>query len=121
MISTAIQSTIEVIIPNTFMAMGDEEIITPYCVHKEIGSAEYLKTGISGYSYSCQIAIIDKTPEGVETLVQSVKDAIIALAGTTKESTKLDSVTWDSDEPDFDVESKLYINIITFTIETSNR
>jgi hypothetical protein len=121
MISAAIQSTISAIIPNTFMAMGDEEILTPYCVHKETGTPEYVKAGISGYSYICEVAIIDDTPDKVEALVQSVKDAIIALAGSSKESTKFDSVIWDNDEPDFDIQDKMYTNIIRFTIETSNR
>jgi hypothetical protein len=30
-------------------------------------------------------------------------------------------VIWDSDEPDFDIDSKMYINILKFTIDTSNR
>jgi hypothetical protein len=121
MISTAIQSAIVGIIPNTYLAMGDEQILTPYCVHKETATPEYLKEGIIGYSYLCEIAIIEKNPEALETLIQSVKNAIIALAGTTASSTKFDSVIWDSDDPDFDMESKMYTNIIRFTIETSNR
>jgi hypothetical protein len=116
MISAAIQTIISAIIPNTFMAMGDEEILTPYCVHKETGTPEYVKAGISGYSYMCEVAIIDDTPDKVEALVQSVKDAIIAQA-----SVAFDSVVWEGDEPDFDMESKMYINVLKFTIETSNR
>jgi hypothetical protein len=121
MISTALQSTIEAIIPNTYLAMGDEGITVPYCVHKEAATPEYLKSGIVGYSYVCEVAIIDTLPEALETLVQSVKNAIIALEGTTVSSTKFDSVIWDGDEPDFDIDSKMYINILKFTIETSNR
>jgi hypothetical protein len=121
MISTAIQSTIEEIIPNTFVAMGDEDIICPYCVHKEESEVQYLKSGIAGYSVICEVAIIDNTPEEVEALVQSVKDALLKLEGTTTDSTVIDSVTWDGDIPDFDVESKLYVNILKFTILTSNR
>jgi hypothetical protein len=121
MISTALQTTLAAIIPNTFLAMGDEAIITPYCVHKEVASPEYLKAGISGYSYACEILIIDDLPETVETLVQSVKSAVIALAGTTASSTTIASVIWEGDEPDYDIESKMYINILRFTIETSNR
>jgi hypothetical protein len=121
MISTAIQTTVANIITNTYMSMGDEGIITPYCVHKEVGTPEYLKAGITGYSYNCEIAIIDDTPDKVETLVQSVKNAIVALKGTTVSSTTFDSVIWESDEPDFDIDSNMYVNIITFTILTANR
>jgi hypothetical protein len=121
MISTAIQTTVAAIIPNTYMAMGDEKIITPYSVHKEVGTPIYLKSGIAGYSYDVEIAIIDDLPEAVETLVQSVKNAILALAGTTVSSTYFESVIWENDEPDFDMEAKMYISIIKFTIETSNR
>jgi len=121
MISAALQSTLVAIIPNTFLAMGDEEISAPYCVHKEIATPEYLKNGIAGYSYDCSIAIIDDLPEDVEALVQSVKNSVLALAGTTLSSTSFESVIWEGDEPDFDTESKLYVNILKFTIETSNR
>ena len=121
MISAAIQSVIQNIIPNTYSIMGDEEILTPYCVHKETGTPEYLKAGISGYSYSVEIAIIDDTPDKVETLIQSVKNAIIALQKTTNSSTSIDAVAWESDTPSFDSESRLYINVLTFTILTSNR
>jgi hypothetical protein len=121
MISTAIQNTIAAIIPNTYLAMGDEGIVTPYCVHKESGTPEYLKAGISGYSYLCEIAIIDDSPEALEVLVQAVKNAIMALDGTTASSTTFAGITWDGDEPDFDSESKMYINVLKFTIGTVNR
>jgi len=121
MISTALQATLVALIPNTFLAMGDEEILTPYCVHKETGTPEYLKSGIAGYSYSCEVLIIDDLPEKVETLVQSVQAAILALEGTTVNDTTFESVILEGDDPDFDIESKMYINILTFTIETSNR
>lgn len=121
MISAAIQSTLIAIIPNTFMAMGDEEIVTPYCVHKESSVSEYLKEGLSGYSYTCEVLIIDEFPEAVETLAMSVIPALEAQAGTTVNDTSIDAVTFDGDDPDFDIESKLYINVLKFTIETSNR
>ena len=121
MISTALQNTIVAIIPNTFLSMGDEGIITPYCVHREVGAADYLKEGIVGYSYACEVVIIDDLPEAVEVLVQSVKNAIIALSGTTVSGTNIESVIWDGDEPDFDTENKMYLNILRFTIETNNR
>lgn len=121
MISTALQSTIAAIIPNTYFAMGDEAIITPYCVHKESGVPEYLKVGIVGYNYNGEIVIIDDTPEKVETLVQSVKNAILALDGTTVSSTSFKGITWEGDDPDYDPESKMYINILRFTILTLNR
>ena len=121
MISTALQITLAAIIPNTYLAMGDEEIPAPFCVHKEVVTPQYLKVGIVGYTYDCSIAIIDALPEDVEALVQSVKNAVIALAGTTVSGTIIESVIWEDDEPDFDTESKLYVNILKFTIETSNR
>jgi hypothetical protein len=46
---------------------------------------------------------------------------LLKLEGTTIDSTVIDSVTWDGDIPDFDVESKLYVNVLKFTILTSNR
>lgn len=121
MISTAIQSVLVGIIPNTYLAMGDENIVVPYCVHKERGTPQYLKAGISGYSYECEIVIIDDLPEAIETLSVSIKTALEALVGTTSSNTKIESVVFEGDEPDYDTESKLYLTVMRFTIETSNR
>ena len=121
MISAAIQSTLLGIIPNTFFAIGDEKIITPFCVHKESGTPINLKSGLVGYTYQCEVVIIDDLPEKVETLVMSVKAALEALAGTTVSTTIIDAVTFEGDDPDFDTEDKMYINILRFTFETSNR
>lgn len=121
MISAAVQSTLVAIIPNTFLAMGDEDVATPYCTHKETGEPEYVKEGICGYSYDCQVIIVDDTPEKVETLVQSVKNAMLALTGTTVSSTYIELVVWEGEDPDFDMEDKMYYNILSFTIKTLNR
>jgi hypothetical protein len=121
MISTAVQSTLETIIANTCMVMGDEEIQCPYCVHKEEIAPVYLKEGVVGYSVNCEVVIIETTPEEVEILAVAVLSAMLALSGTTVESTTIDSVTHEGDSPDFDTDSKLYLNILRFTIETSNR
>lgn len=121
MITAAVQSTLEAIIPNTFDAMGDEQISTPFCVHKEAGTPEYVKEGICGYSYDCEVMIVDDTADKVETLVQSAKNALLALTGTTTSGTVIELVVWDSDDPDFDVDNKMYYNILKFTIQTLNR
>jgi hypothetical protein len=121
MISAAIQSTLVGIIPNTFLAMADESIVTPYCTHKETGTPEYVKEGICGYSYDCEVLIIDDTPEAVETLVQSCKNALLALTGTTVNGTGIELVVWDGEEPDFDMENKMFFNILKFAVLTSNR
>ena len=101
--------------------MGDEEIVAPYCTHKETGDAQYLKSGLIGFIYRCEILVIDRTPESVESLGQQIMIAIEALGGTTTSGTKIDMVEFQGDEPDFDIESKLYLTILTFLIETSNR
>jgi hypothetical protein len=121
MISAALQTTLAAIIPNTFIAIGDEEIQTPFCVHKERENPQSLKEGISGYEYACEIAIIDDTPDAVETYKQSIISALNALAGTTVSSTQIDMVDYQGDDPDFDIESKLYTTILSFLIETRNR
>lgn len=121
MISAAIQSTLANIITNTFMIMADENIITPYCVHRESGEPIYLKAGIVGYEYKVEVVIIDDTADKVETLVQSTKNALIALEGTTVQSTTISSVTWVGDEPDYDTEDHMYTSVITFIIQTTNR
>jgi hypothetical protein len=121
MISQAIQKAIQAVIPNTYFAMGDEEILTPYCVHKEAGTPQLCKEGLLGYSFSCEVVIIDDLPEKVETLARSVISALAALQGTTSKGTKIEAVTFDGDDPDYDAESKLYVTLLRFTIETNNR
>ncbi len=121
MISAAIQAKLAAIIPRTYLAIGDEDIEAPFCTHTETERELLLKEGNDGYEYDCAIAIIDDSPDDVETLKQSVITAIEALAGTTTNSTKIDSVAYQGDDPGFDEESKLYITILSFLIETSNR
>lgn len=122
MISEAIQDTLAKIIPNTYLVMGDEEIACPYCTHKEIGTPEYLKDKLIGYNYDCEVLIIDHVPESVESYSVQVIAAIEALTKTTTKSTYIDLAVYDGpDEPDFDIESKLYTNILKFTIKTQNR
>ena len=121
MISTGIQTTLTAIIANTYLALGDENIAAPFCIHKENGKPIYLKAGLCGYEYAVEILVDALTPEVVETKVQAIKTAIEALAGTTLSSTVYESVTFESEEPDYDTESKMYTNILSFTINTANR
>lgn len=121
MISEAIQQTLAAIIPNTYMSMGDEEIITPYATHRETGVPNYGKAGILGYTYQVEVLIVDDTPDKVEQLLQSVKNALRELEGTTVCGTGIELVIWEDDEPDFDIESQMYTSVSTFTIDTSNR
>lgn len=122
MISEAIQATIVAIIPNTFAIVGDEEIITPYCVHTETElPPTLLKEGVINYNYSVEVLIIDDLPDNVNTKVNSVRTAIEALAGTTVNSTSFEQVNYEGDDPGFDQESRLYANNIRFTIETKTR
>jgi hypothetical protein len=122
MIGEAIQVTVEAIISNTFAIVGDEEIITPYCVHTETEiEPTYLKEGILNYNYSAEVLIIDVTPDSVNTKVALVRAAIEALAGTTVNSTAIEQVIYEGDDPGFDQESRLYANNIRFSIETKTR
>jgi hypothetical protein len=120
MLSAAVQSTLAGIITNTFFAIGDEEIQVPYCVHRELQRPERMKSGVSGYEYDVEIAVIDSSPDAVETSKQSIRTALEALEGTTKESTAIDFVEYLGDEPDHDEESNLYTNVLRFIITTSN-
>jgi hypothetical protein len=120
MLSAAIQSTLAGIITNTFFAMGDEDIQAPYCVHREIQHPQRLKSGMSGYEYDVEIAIIDTSPDNVETKKTSVRAALEALEGTMTEETAIEIVEYMGDDPDFDIESNLYTTILSFRIESSN-
>ena len=121
MISAAIQSTLTGIITNTYIAIGDEEILTPYCVHQERETPLKLKEGLIGYEYECEIAVIDDSPDSVETYKQSIITALEALAGTTVSGTNILMVDYLGDDPGFDQEDKMYTTIMRFLIETSNR
>jgi len=120
MISAAIQTTLEGIITDTFIAIGDEDIQVPFCVHQERETPIRLKEGIAGYAYDCDVAIVDDSPDDVNTYKGSIISALEALAGTTVESTVINTVSYEGDDPDFDQESRLYTNILRFYIETAN-
>ena len=120
MLSAAIQSTLATIITNTFFAIGDEDIQAPFCVHSETQRPQRLKSVVAGYEYYVEIAVIDTTPDNVETKKTSVRSALEALEGTTTSNTSIESVEYISDDPGFDEESKLYMTVMTFIISTNN-
>ena len=122
MISAAIQTTLEVILPDTFFAIGDEGIEAPFCVHNEQELPPLLlKEGVAGYNFMVEIMIIDTLPDTVAAKVALVRAAIEALAGTTVDSTKFETVNYEGDDPGFDQESRLYGNNMRFEIGTENR
>lgn len=121
MIGEAIQQAIVAIIPNTYPLIGDEKITLPLCVHEERDEPIYLKAGISGYVWSCEMAIIHNTPDEAETLAMQVKAVIEALGNTTSQGTNIESVIYDGGDSGFDQTTKEYLKTVRFTIETSNR
>jgi len=121
MIGEAIQSAVAAIIPNTFQSVGDEGIKTPFCVHEETDEPIYLKEGISGYNWTCEIAIIHSTPDGAEALAVRVISAVQALAGTTASETYFVSVLFEGSDPGFDQATREYMRLLRFSIETTNR
>lgn len=121
MIGEAIQATIEAIIPNTYSSIGDENIAIPFCVHEEKDEPIYLKEGIAGYEWNCEIAIIHNSPDAAEALSVQVISAIEALAGTTSHSTIIETVSYESGEPGFDQVTREYLRISRFIIQTKNR
>lgn len=120
MLSAAIQTTLAGIIENTLISIGDEEIAAPFCVHSERQNPARLKSGVAGYEYECEIAVVDDSPDDIETYKQSIRTALEALEGTTTSSTSIELVEYQGDDPGFDQESKLYISILRFLIQTSN-
>lgn len=121
MISEALQSVIVAIIPNTYPSIGDEGIAVPFCVHEENDEPIYLKEGIAGYSWTCEIAIVHSTPDAAEALAVSVKAAAEALAGTTNHTTIIESVSYEGSAQGFDQASREYLRILQFIIQTKNR
>jgi hypothetical protein len=131
MTGEAIQAAIEVIIPNTYSVEMNEEGKVPYCLHTEKETPQRLKEGLVGYSYICEVFIVDATPDSVKALSASVVSALEALEDTTypadedleenETATIIDQVTYEGDEPGFNPETRNYGNLLTFTIETLNR
>jgi hypothetical protein len=80
MLSAALQTTLAGIITNTFFAIGDEDIAAPFCVHSERQTPVLLKSGVAGYEYDCEVAVIDSSPDNVETKKKLIITAIEALA-----------------------------------------
>lgn len=121
MIGEAIQKKLATVIPNAYNEVGDEGIKAPFCTHSEKETPLRNKAGISGYEYAVEILIANKTADLVKSQSVLIIAAIEALQGTTDEGTTIRGVTYEGDDAGFDRESRLYGNLITFTIETSNR
>lgn len=121
MITDAIQSVLQAVIPNTFTTIGDEEIETPFCIHEERDEPLYLKTGIVAYIWGVEVAIVDDSPDKAEELAASGVGAILALAHTTSNNTEIGAITYQGAEPGFDQATKEYIRILNFQIITTNR
>lgn len=121
MIGEAIQKKLAAVIPNAYNEIGDEGIKAPFCTHSEKESVRRNKEGISGYEYTVEILIANKTADLVKAQSVLVIAAIESLQNTTDEGTVIKGVTYEGDDAGFDRESRLYGNLITFTIETSNR
>ena len=121
MITDAIQSALQAIIPNTFTTIGDEEIETPFCIHEERDEPIYVKDGIAGYTWGVEVAIIDDSPDRAEELAASGIGAINALAHTSASGTEIGAITFLGAEPGFDQQTKEYIRILNFQIITTNR
>lgn len=120
MISELIQTKLSSVIPNTFISVADEGTQTPFCIHNERQVPVRLKEGIIGYEHECEIIIIDDSPDSVENYKKLIIQAIESLEGQTDDDCRVESVNYTGDEPGFDKESKLYLNILLFQIETSN-
>lgn len=121
MISAAIQTAVQAVIPNTYQSIGDEEITVPYCIHEENDTPEYVKEGISLYAWLVEIGIVHSTPDAAEALAVSVIAAVEALAGTTSSSTIIDTVEYQGSEPGFDQATREYLKLLRFIINTKNR
>jgi hypothetical protein len=131
MIGDTIQAALQKIIPNSFAEVMEEEEIVPYCLHTEKETPDYLKEGIEGYTYTSEVFIVDRLPDNVKNLSISVITALVALSNTTFPETEdideneiatvIDNVSYDGDEPGFDPETRLFGNMLTFTIETKTR
>lgn len=120
MIAEAIQAALSAIIPNTYTEIGDEGVSAPFCIHSESETEVRLKSGVIGYEVAVEVAIIDNTPDLVKTKSVSVIAALMALGETTNMGTIINSVNYEGDAPGFDQDSRLYANMLRFTIETSN-
>ena len=120
MISEAIQEALESVIENTYQTIGDENITTPFCVHEESDEPIRLKEGIVGYEYKVEVAIIDTTPDSCIELASSGVSVIMALENTTSHGTRIEGISYDGSNPGFDQQTKEYIRILQFTIQTGN-
>jgi len=121
MISEAIQEALEEVIPNTYQTIGDEEITLPYCIHEERDTVERVKDGIAFYTWRVEIAIIHSTPDAAESLATQVISALEALEGETSHGTDIETVEYVGSEPGFDMNTREYLKLLNFEINTKNR
>jgi hypothetical protein len=121
MINDAIQAVVSAVIPNTFQSIGDEKIPVPYCIHESTDNPEYLKEGLSGYEWTTEIGIIHSTADAAESLAVNVIAAMEALGGTTRNSTIIETVQYMGSEPGFNEQTREYLKLLRFIINTKNR
>lgn len=121
MISEAIQEALQVIVPNTFQTIGDENITVPFCIHEETDTPEYLKEGLSGYSWQVEIGIVHNSPDAAEALAVQIIAAIELLARTVSHNTIIEEVEFTGTAPGYDEQTREYLKMVRFTISTKNR
>ena len=118
MISEAIQHIVEQIVPNTYFKVADEGITVPYAIHDEQETPIRNKEGLAGYSYSCQIAVVDNLPDKIKQYKSQIIEAMEGMTGQTICDTNISQVAYINDEIGFDPSDRQYLTILNFNIIT---
>ena len=120
MILEALHTKINPII-NAFPLVGDIEADVPFAVYNADVIPLWSKQGIIGYEYTVIINVIDTDLNRCISNSELINTAILALAGTTTNSTKIDSVQFQGENHDFNNVSMAYVNELKYTILTNNK
>ena len=123
MLVTALQSTINPILPSFPIEAYKEDVAPPFSVH-QIDGPEVLrdKEGITGYEHKVGVTVVSTTVLDATTRSNAVSAAVIALMNTTVDTTIIDGVFMlDESGVQHDSESNLYFNELNFEISTLNK
>jgi len=120
MIIQAVQQTLAAVL-TSYSKIAPQSAELPFCVHAETGIPIRTKAGITGYTYKVNIVLVAATNTQLGTNTESIIAAVEDMEGQTIKSTEIEAVDFESDDPDYDEASEVFINTISFTIETNNR
>lgn len=120
MILDALHTTINPIV-TAYPLVGDIDAETPFSFFRAIPTPLRTKDGIIGFEYLVEVGIVDRDPDTVDTLTETVKTAVLAMTGTIA-GTEIEHVLFTDESGIYFLEpDQAYENDLEFKVSTKNR